>query len=86
MKIEYSYKNKLYKYSYARLKPFILSQARYTLADMLFDYTDTIEHIHTDSCISSKELDFAISNDIGQVKFEGCSNVNIEHINKIITI
>ena len=86
MKIEYSYKNKLYKYPYARLKPFILSQARHTLADMLFEHVDTIEHVHTDSCISSKELDFAISNDIGRWKFEGCSEVKIDHINKVIQI
>lgn len=87
MKIEYIYRNKPYKYNYARVKPFLLASGRYKLVDTIFEHQESIEQIHTDGWISSQELNIQTGIHMGDVKFEGFDeHVRIEHINKIIKL
>jgi hypothetical protein len=70
-------KDKYYKSSFARYKPFLWSQARYMMTKLFYPkYNDVILKCYTDGIISSKPLEY--SNGLGQLKYEGfCSSCKI---------
>ena len=86
--IEYMFKYKSsFKTDFGRLKPFLLSQGRLKLCNLLVDHVENIEKIHTDGFISNKELPLELGDNIGDLRFERCrKNVKIVHINKVIDI
>ncbi len=76
--------DKLYKYNYARLKPFLTAKGRITLANTIYDNIDNIHRCHTDGIISDKQLNLKISNKLGEWKYEGyCENTIIKNSIKI---
>jgi hypothetical protein len=85
--IEYMFKHKSsFKTDFGRLKPFLLSQGRLKLCNLLVDHVENIEKIHTDGFISSKELPLELGDGIGDLRFEGCKNIKIVNVNKVIEI
>lgn len=53
--ISYTERNNIYKHSYARLMPFLLSKCRKIMHDILRPYEDTVIRLHTDGCLFSEE-------------------------------
>ncbi len=89
MIIEYEYINKSsFVCDFARMKPFLLSNARLKLSELIYNHIDNIHKIHTDGFISSIELSKSLlGDDIGNLRFEGYrKNVKIFNVNKIIDI
>ena len=69
------------------MKPFILSQGRLKLSEILFNHIDNIHKIHTDGFLSDIKLDIDLGEDIGELRFDGYRpNVKIFNVNKVIDI
>ena len=84
-KIEYMYKSRLYRYSWARLKPFMLAKGRETIGRIMKPHLQHIHRIHTDGFVSSKELDIETGTDIGKLRYEGYKRmVTIAHSNQVL--
>ena len=86
--IEYTFKNaSSFKTDFGRLKPFLLSQGRLKMAQLLVDQLEHIESLNTDGWKSSIKLDIQVGDGIGELRYEGeRKNVKIVHINKIVDI
>jgi len=79
--------DKYCKYNFARLKPFITAFGRQMLGRLIEPYIDSIHRIHTDGFASDKELDIALGDRMGELRFEGFQRyLAIIHVNKIIDL
>ncbi len=76
-----NYGDDYYKTNYARIKPFILSYGRNHCYKSFKEYEDEIIRVHTDGiyCKTHKDIH---SENIGGVKVEKMTNVNITGLNK----
>ncbi len=85
--VTYVKNDKYFKYQFARMKPFILAIGRQMLDRIIEPHIDSIHRIHTDGFCSSKELNIALGDRIGELRFDGFQkNVAIIHVNKIIDL
>ena len=86
--IEYEFKNKSsFVSDFARLKPFLLSQGRLKLSELMHQYVDNIQQCNTDGFISDIQLSIVLGDDIGNLRFDGYRpNVKIYNVNRIIDI
>lgn len=67
--------NSYYKTSFARLCPFIISQGRKIMSNIMFKHRDCIHRIQTDGFVSSKPIIFNTDVKLGELKYEGyCEN------------
>ena len=84
--LEYVENDKQFYSNYARMKPFILSKARYILHNLIKNDINNIIWIHTDGWITKTEnTSLNALNNLGCVKFEGkTNNLYIHNLNKII--
>ncbi len=79
--IEFCLKDQIYKYSYARIGPFILSYGRYVIFKKIRKHIDHIRFLHTDGIISDTKLNLDYGNDIGDWRYEGfCKNCDIKNL------
>jgi hypothetical protein len=63
-----------FRYSWARIKPFLLAQGRYILSTNIMKYGDKIVRANTDGFISKVKLDDIVcGDDLGMIKYEGMS-------------
>ena len=70
--------NNYYKTPFARLCPFIISQGRKIMSNIMFEHRDYIHRIQTDGFVSSKPIHFNNDVKLGELKYEGyCSNAII---------
>lgn len=82
---EYEFMNQLqpFKYTYARLKPFLLSKAKSKILSPTVNYhidNDTIIYSHTDSLITTKPMKFKLTDEMGGWKLEQEGSVYVKHI------
>lgn len=69
------------------MKPFLLSQGRLKLCELIVDHVESIENINTDGFKSSKKLDIECGDGIGELRYEGeRKNVKIINLNKVIDV
>ena len=84
-RIEYMYKDKLYRYAWARLKPFMLAKGREMIGRIMKPHLKYIHRIHTDGFVSSKELDIITGSEMGTLRYEGFkTRVTIPHSNQVL--
>jgi hypothetical protein len=77
-------KEKPFKYSYARLKPFLLAQGRYNLSTTIFPFGDKIVRANTDGFISKELLPIPTNDHLGGLLYEGFSNnIKVENANNV---
>ena len=76
----------IYKTNYARMSPFLLSQARYNISKIIEPYKNDVINCHTDGFYlpyNPKLLKTGF--DIGQLKYKGyCENYSIKNCNSKI--
>ena len=85
--ITYQYKNNNFVYDFGRMKPFLLSQGRLKLCELLVNHIENIEQVNTDGFKSSKKLDIECGDGIGELRYEGeRKNVKIINLNKVIDV
>ena len=84
--ITYQYKNNNFVNNFARLKPFLLSQGRLKLVELLHEYKDNIKQIHTDGFKTDIKINFDLGVEIGELRYEGNRNVKIINVNKIVDV
>lgn len=82
---EYEFVNQLqpFKYTYARLKPFLLAKAKSKILSSTINYhidNDTILYSHTDSLITNKPMKFKLNDDMGGWKLEHEGPVYIKNL------
>jgi hypothetical protein len=75
---------KIYKYSWARLGPFLLSEGRKKISRIMSPYISDIIRCHTDGLTSRVKLDIKTGDDIGDLKYDYYKNVKIIHFNNSI--
>ena len=78
-----SYNDNIYKTNYARMCPFLLSQARYNISSIIEPYKNDVINCHTD-CFTLSYLPDELKTglNIGQLKYNGfCENYNIKNCN-----
>ena len=77
--------NKRYKTNYARLNPFLVSQGRKDLSDLLLPIKENIKRIQTDGFLSTVKLHQNINVKLGELKYEGFTENGIikNCINKV---
>ena len=71
-----SYNDNIYKTNYARMSPFLLSQARYNISKLIEPYKNDVINCHTDGFTlpyHPKELQTGFN--IGQLKYNGLFNL-----------
>lgn len=61
----------MYKTNYARLAPFLLSNGRKYMSDIMIDYKDDIIRCQTDGFFIKKQLHTNIDVKLGELKYEG---------------
>jgi hypothetical protein len=73
----------MYKYNYARLCPFLLSQARYNISCIIEPYKELVINAHTDGFyLSENPDDITTGINIGDLKYKGyCSNYIVKNCN-----
>ena len=77
-------KEKPFKYSYARLKPFLLAQGRYNLSTTIMSFGDKIVRANTDGFISKEKLNIPTNDHLGGLLYEGYSNnIKVENANNV---
>ena len=78
-----SHNDNIYKTNYARMCPFLLSQARYNISKIIEPYKNDVINCHTDGFTlpyHPKELKTGLN--IGELKYNGyCENYNIKNCN-----
>ena len=76
----------IYKTNYARLSPFLLSQARYNISKIIEPYKNDVINCHTDGFyLPYNPKLLKIGFDIGQLKYKGyCENYSIKNCNSKI--
>lgn len=77
----YNY-NKLYKYPYVRIMPFLIAKGRSTLVETMAKVLNDIVWMHSDGFITTKKHSFYnMGNGLGQLKEEGyCGNCKIKNV------
>jgi hypothetical protein len=77
--------NKRYKTNYARLCPFLISQGRYEISNLMFPIKENIKRIQTDGFLSTIKLHENKNVKLGELKFEGYTENGIikNCINKV---
>ena len=84
-KVDFLFKSRIYKYNWARIKPFMLAKGRETIGRLIKPHLQHIRRIHTDGFISDKKLDVKIGNDIGELRYEGFKRrITITHVNSVL--
>lgn len=74
--------DQMYKYNYARLKPFLLAKARTDIVNVFKPYLEHIIRVSTDGFMSRVPIEYKnIGNEMGQLRYDGLlKNVeNIDH-------
>jgi len=70
--ISYTKLDDIYKHSYARIMPFLLSKARRHMNEILRLYEDKVIRLHTDGCLFSQEpKNIKYGDKLGDLVFEG---------------
>ena len=69
--IKTSKMNKLYKTTFARLNPFLTSQARRMMCNIMYDEREHIQRILTDGFLTDKKIHQNIDVKLGELKYEG---------------
>ena len=73
-------KNKTYKTPYARIAPFLLSNGRQKIANVIKPNIDKIVRVHTDGFVSKEKLEYKFGKELGDLKYEGyCETVNVKN-------
>jgi hypothetical protein len=76
--------NNYYKTPFARLCPFLLSQGRKHMSEIMKPYKDSIKQIQTDGFSSTVKIHENKSVNIGELKFEGSTKEGIiKHCNSV---
>jgi hypothetical protein len=76
--------NNYYKTPFARLCPFLLSQGRKHMSEIMKPYKDSIKQIQTDGFSSTVKIHENRSVNIGELKFEGSTEeAIIKHCNSV---
>lgn len=86
VKIDYVENDSVYRSSWARMAPFLLSKAR-SIISKIMEPHDTIVWCHTDGFLSTKKLDIAIGdyNELGSLRYEGaCHDAHVKNKNEVI--
>lgn len=74
--LEYYQQGSIFETDYARIKPFILAKGRETIVAYIEKHFDVVKRVHTDSMITTQELNIKLGNDLGDMKYEGyCESV-----------
>ena len=73
----------IYKTNYARLCPFLLSQARYNISSLIEPYKNDVINCHTDGfTLPYKPNELKTGLNIGELKYNGyCENYDIKNCN-----
>lgn len=70
--ISYTELNNVYKHSFARIMPFLLSKCRKIMHDILRPYEHTVIKLHTDGCLFSEQpKNIQYGYELGDLVFEG---------------
>ena len=69
--------NGYYKTSFARLCPFIISQGRRQMTNLMLPYKDSIHRIQTDGFLTSKPIHILTDVKLGELKYEGYTETGI---------
>jgi hypothetical protein len=81
--IEIIKRDNQYVSGFSRIKPFLLGKARNIMSDIMLPYNDLLVRCHTDGFMSTQELDIKIGDQLGDLVYEGNSNVIISACNQI---
>jgi hypothetical protein len=81
--IEIIKRDNQYVSGFSRIKPFLLGKARSIMSDIMLPYNDLLVRCHTDGFMSTQELDIKIGDQLGDLVYEGNSNVIISACNQI---
>ena len=77
-----SHNDNIYKTNYARMCPFLLSQARYSISKIIEPYKHDVINCHTDGFTLPYHQIIQIGFNIGELKYNGyCENYNIINCN-----
>lgn len=77
-------KEKPYKYSYARIKPFVYSFSRQKLVNLIHPFGDKIVRANTDGFISKEKLDIPTGEHLGGLMYEGYSkHITVKNSNNV---
>jgi hypothetical protein len=63
--------NKKYKTNYARLGPFLISQGRKHISNIMYEYRENIFRCQTDGFLINKKIHSNIDVKLGELKYEG---------------
>jgi hypothetical protein len=75
---------KVFKYDYARIMPFLIAKGREMINKIMLPNIDHIKRVHTDGIISSIKLDLKVGKQLGDMVYEGyCDECNIENVNNV---
>jgi hypothetical protein len=72
--IKLTNESKVFKYNYARIKPYLLANSRYKMSKLMEPYRDDIIRCHTDSMFLPYQLDptkIELGCKLGQLKYKG---------------
>ena len=69
--IQTSDNDKIFKFDFARLAPFLISCGRQKISHIIEPHIENIKHCHTDGFLSSTRLDVPTSDEIGGLKYCG---------------
>lgn len=84
MTITYVDESDGYKGIMPRLNPFMLSQSRYRLSQMIYPDIDKIVRVQTDSFYTTElDVEYETGVELGELKYEGQGYVDIIHVNLI---
>ncbi len=69
-RVEFAKKEKLFKYDWARVAPFLLGKGKVEIAKRFMKYADNILRVHTDGFMSNEPLPFKLDKELGGLKLE----------------
>ena len=72
--IKTSDNDKVFKYDYGRLAPFLVARGREKIVKMLEPNIENIKYCHTDGWLSSNSLDVELGDGLGSLLFKGSNN------------
>lgn len=84
IQLKISYSTNQFKTQLARMKPFLLAKCRLTMAKTIEPVIEHVKYSHTDSIISSIELQLKDNGKIGSWKDEGYCEGEVINMNRVI--
>jgi hypothetical protein len=77
------YKNDMpYETNWARMKPFLLSKGRIKISKLIEPHAEHVKRCHTDSMMCAIKLPYQTSTKLGDLKYEGCANVEVKNMRR----